>query len=233
VNISNILSPRELWRRTVDSLRKPKEFFSDIKPEKGITRPFLFMTVVMAVTMLFLTYQHITIFNSFLAEVSKIYSQFGIVIPLDPLEINFKSYLMVYTILVASFIVTSFLWYYVTHVCVVIVGGRQGYDQTYKAMTYSLSADYLTLPAFIVSLVSLSIALTKDSMTATIVFYVSTILYMIPAFYRLYIRLVALEKLQNLSKVRGFVAAYVMAYIGMFFVILIIDVIILMLFLWL
>jgi len=183
------------------------------------------MLLVTAVTFFFLTYQHISIYNDLIDELVKFYAVFGLNVNLTPIELNAWTYLWVYLILVISFALTSFLWYYVTHISVMIVGGKKAYDQTYKAMSYSLSADYLSLPAFIVSLISLSIWLSKDSTTAKVIFIISSILYFIPAFYRLYMRLVGLEKLQKISKWRAFFAAYILAYIIVFGVIFIIDVI--------
>lgn len=202
-----------MWGRTIESLRKPKEFFTDIKSEQGIRNPFFFMVIVMSIMFVFLTYHYVELYNGLLQQIVDIYAQMGMQVNVPDIELNFGIYVAAYFILLISFIITSFMWYYITHLCVMIVGGKKGYDQTYKAMTYSLSADYLTLPAFVVSFISLTITVVDRSFWSVLIFLISTTLYFIPAFYRLYMRLVGLEKLQEISKLRAFIAAYILAYI--------------------
>ena len=210
LNISG--SIRELYIRTIASLRKPGEFFASIEEERGIGRPFIFLLIVFSVTFLFLTYHHVELFNSILQQLARTLASQGYPVPFKEIELNSTSYALIYLGLVISQVLITFFWYYVTHLCVRLVGGSGGYDQTYKAMTYSLSADYLTLPAFAVSLVSLTTTIASRSSVALAVFIISTILYLIPSLYRLYLRLVGIEKLQSISKLRAFIAAYVLAY---------------------
>ena len=188
------------------------------------------MMLVTSITFLFLTYHHIELFNNVMQRLVEIYRMMGIDVKFSAIDITFSTYILVYIILMVTFVLTSFLWYYVTHLCIKFMGGKHGYDQTYKAMTYSLSADYLTLPAFIVSFISLTITLVNRNIIATIIFFISTILYLIPTFYRLYLRLVGLEKLQEISKFNAFIATYIFAYVLLFFVVIIIDIIIIFIF---
>jgi hypothetical protein len=219
----------EIYKRTKESLLHPEKFFNQVKHERGIKKPFWFFLAVMALTLLFLTYHHMELFNSLIDALILFYNQQGIPIDLPRIELTPKAYIVAYVVLLVSTIITSFLWYYITHLCVRMLGGKHPYDQTYKAMTYSLSADYLALPAFAVSLVSLVIAIGDGSLIAKWVFVISTILYLVPTFYRLWIRLIGLEKLQEISRWRAFLAAYVFAYVLLFLVIFIIDVIIIFL----
>jgi len=218
------LNIAEICRRTVDSLIKPKIFFKGIKPERGLKNPLIFLIIVTLITFLFLTYHHIALMNSLIQQIVGIYNELGIDMVAPQFELTFSFYVIAYFILAFTFIMISFLWYYITHLCVRIMGGKHGYDQTYKVMTYSLSADYLTLPAFIVSFISLTVTVVNYSIIPFIIFIVSTILYLIPSFYRLYIRLVGLEKLQEMSKLRAFIAAYLLAYVFVTFALIIIDI---------
>jgi len=201
-----------MYRRTVDSLLKPKMFFKKVKPEMGYRNPFLFLLIVMSVTFLFLTYHYVSMLNNIMQRLVDLYNSLGIVVYAPEINFTFATYIAAYLILLISSVLMSFLWYYITHLCVRLVGGKHGYNQTYKAMTYSLSADYLSLPAFIVSFVTLAISLVKSSLLIIIIFIISTILYLIPSFYRLYLRLVGLERLQEISKLKAFIAAYPMSY---------------------
>ena len=192
--------------------------------------PFKFMIIVTSITFLFLTYHYIELVNNTMLRMVEMYHKFGIdVVPIE-INLSFSTYVLAYFLLITSFVLVSFLWYYITHLCVKMVGGKHGYDQTYKAMTYSLSADYLTLPAFIISFIALTISLVKGSLIAIIIFIIATILYLFPAFYRLYMRLIALERLQEISILKAFIAAYILAYIFVFIALIIIDVLIVLLF---
>ncbi len=182
---------------------------------------------MISVTFIFLTYQHIVLFNSMMAELVNAYNSLGISVSFPVIEITPMTYILAYFILVISFVLISFLWYYITHLCIRIVGGKHSYDQTYKAMTYSLSADYLALPAFIVALVSLVKTIEDGSTASVVILTISGILYLIPTFYRLYMRIIGLERLQEISKFRAFIAAYILAYIFVFIAIILIDVAIL------
>jgi len=215
---------RKVLPRIKESLRHPVKFFSGIKPEKGIRDPFVFFMIVISITFIFLTYHHVSLFNSLMEEVVTFYRSMGMNVSDFHIELTPGTYIIAYFILVISMILSSFLWYYATHLCIKIMGGKHGYYQTYKAMTYSLSADYLALPAFIISIVSL-VATLKGSRIGLIIFIISIILYSIPTLYRLYLRLVGLERLQEISKLRAFFAAYVLAYILVFVAIIIIDII--------
>jgi len=74
-----------------------------------------------------------------------------------------------------------------------------------------------------------AILLQTQNFWLTLVFIVSIILYFIPALYRLYLRLVGLGKLQEISKWRAFVAAYILAYIFVFIAIILIDIVLVLL----
>lgn len=218
---------KEMYRRTLHSLIRPKIFFSDIKSERGLKNPFVFLVIVMSLTFIFLTYQHIILFNSLMAGLVKAYNSIGFSVRFPEIKITFWTYAITYLVLVVSFILVSFLWYYITHLCIRMMGGKHSYDQTYKAMTYSLSADYLSLPAFIVSMVSLGNIILNRGIISIVIFIVSTILYLIPTVYRLYLRLIGIERLQEISKFRAFIAAYVLAYVFVFLALLVIDAVIL------
>jgi len=210
--------------RIIGSLRHPVDFFKKIKPEKGFRDPFFFFMIVISVTFIFLTYHHVSLFNSLMQEMVTIFRSLGLNV--RPVQIDLKPsvYIIAYFILVTSMVISSFLWYFITHLCVRLVGGKNGYYQTYKAMTYSLSADYLALPAFIISMISL-VATLEGSRIGLVIFVISFILYSIPTFYRLYLRLVGIEKLQEISKLRAFIAAYILAYVLVFIAIVVIDII--------
>ena len=215
-----------MWHRTIDSLRMPKDFFSDVKPERGFKNPFFFMFIVLFITMIFLTYHHIELFNSSIRGVSEAYEEMGLPAVDFQVEITFGTYVGIYLFIVISTVLLAFLWYYVTHLCVKLLGGKHGYDQTYKVMSYSHSADYLSLPSFAIWLVSFTYGLSTNNIIAWIVSAVAFVVYLIPLCYRCYLRLVGLEKLQEISKIRAFIAAYILAYIFVFIIMFIVGMII-------
>ncbi len=215
-----------MLRRTRDSLERPKRFFTGIRTEKGLRNPFLFLLIVLSITFIFLTYQHIQLFNAIMAGMNRFYAYLGLDIIFPTIDITPTTYAVAYLILIVSYILITFLWYDITHLCVRIMGGKEGYDQTYKAMTYSLSADYLALPAFIITFLTLTMTIIKRNTIVIIILIISAILYIAPSFYRLYLRLVGLEKLQKISKLRAFIATYILAYVFVFIAILAIDIII-------
>ena len=173
----------------------------------------------MSITFLIITYHHIVIYNYYLRFLKQLgldsfLTQFNFDSSVfSEVTINWHVFVVAYIFLLLSSIMITFFWYWLTHLFVKLFGGKHGYDQTYKAMTYSLSVDYLTLPAFIVSIISLTSSISSGSLISFVIFIISTILYLIPSFYRLYIRLVGLEKLQEITKVRAFVAAYILPYV--------------------
>jgi hypothetical protein len=179
------------------------------------------------ITLLFLNYHQIKLFNGLIQLILKLYEKFDIFITVDKVDISFFVFINAYISMIISVIIISFIWYYFTHLCVKLMGGKYGYDQTYKAMTYSLSADYLSLPPYIFFFLSLTYMIISMSIFSVVLFIISTIIYLIPSFYRMYLRLVGLEKLQEISKLRAFIAAYVLAYSALLIVMVIICLIIL------
>ncbi len=211
--------------RTRDSLERPRKFFTDIRTERGLRNPFLFLLIVLSITFIFLTYQHIELFNALMEGMTRFYRHLGLDVAFPAINITPFTYAIAYLVLIVSYVLITFLWYDITHLCVRIVGGKGGFEQTYKAMTYSLSADYLALPAFILTFVTLTMTIIKRNRIVIAILVISTILYLVPSFYRLYLRLVGLEKLQKISKLRAFFATYILAYVLVFLAILVFDII--------
>jgi len=199
----------ESLRQAFEIMHQPKEFFKKVHDDKGLRREVQFLTVLSFVIFIFLTYTYLDQLNSVFSRINDYLGEDIFTL----IQVNIQNYLYIYLALAVSFILISFMRYWVTHWFVILLGGRQGYQQTYRAMVYSLAPEYVYAPLFAISMISLPFVIAWGNAIAWTIWLVVFVLYMIPSLYEIYLRIVALSILQKISYWRSFAAIFILGYV--------------------
>jgi hypothetical protein len=198
----------------------PRRFFTQVQKEKNSRRVLNFLTVFALSVFVILTFHYLRVFNSFTVTFNqmlgfKLFSQ----IPL-----TLSTYALLYVVSVVVFMGLSILRYRVTHLFVRMLGGKKDYNQTYKALVYTLTPEYLSMPILVAIGVLIPIAYLKAQVSLWILIGLLVIVFSALGFYQVYLRVIGLSKLQSITYMRSFLAIYVLGMLTQMLIVLIIEV---------
>jgi hypothetical protein len=212
---------KHVWHYAKEVMLSPSTFFKSVHNEKGLRKQFIFITVFAFIVFVFLTYQYLQQFNDF---VTRFNTMTGLTV-LGKIPLTIWTYIGVYASLVVLYILLSFLRYGVTHLFVILFNGKYGYHQTYKAMVYTLTPEYISSPLLAIFTIGMAV-LDKNwltYLTLALIFLMMIIL----AIYQMYLRTVGLSKLQKISPMRSFLSIYVLGLIAQLVIVGIAEIILL------
>jgi hypothetical protein len=211
-----------VYEYTKDVLLDPHKFFKKVHSEKGMRKQFIFITVFALISFIFLTYSYVQELNRYIEMLNRFMG-----VEMDAFEMTFMTYLLIYGFLVVLYIVLSFLRYWITHWFVLLFKGVHGYQQTYKAMVYTLAPEYLTAP--LMALFALLFVLPKSALVILLL-----ILTGVPMLglmlYQVYLRTVGLSKLQGISYVESFLSIYILGFILQLIIVTVAEVLLILVF---
>ncbi len=181
---------------------EPSRFFTSIHNEKGYKKHLHYMVVITLVTFIFMTLYYLDGFNRAAQFIGDLIP--GIHYP--RIEPTPKVYLISYIIFAVLFFMVSNLRYFMTHLAVRMLGAKNPFYQTYKAMVYSLTPEYYSAPLLALILI---LPFFADTIV-WIIWGVVFVLYILLSLYIVYIRTLALSELQKISMIRSFLAIYIL-----------------------
>jgi hypothetical protein len=199
----------------------PHNFFKRVHKEKDFRRVINFLTVFALSVFVVLTFHYLKVFNSFTLTLN---DALGVEL-FSQIPLNLATYIVLYVISVAVFLGLSFLRYHVTHLYVHWLGGKHDYKQTYKALVYTLTPEYLSMPLLVAIGLLLPIAYATKSILLYMVVGVSVILIIGLGLYQVYLRTIGLSRLQSISYVRSFLCIYVLGFLTQMLIVLFIEVV--------
>ncbi|MBN2457787.1 YIP1 family protein [Candidatus Woesearchaeota archaeon] len=199
---------RRLWRTSRQVMISPKRFFASIKKEKGIRHSFTFLTALVLVTFVFLTYHYIEQLNNYLSIFDR---WLNISLPVE-IPLNVTNYALLYIIFCITFLLLTFVRYWLTHIWVRVFRGKHGYSETYKAMSYSNTPDYISVPFLVASAIILPFAIEKNSIALILLSVIFLVITLVLSIYQMYIKTLGLSHLQGISKAKAFISIYILGF---------------------
>lgn len=192
-------------------ISKPKDFFTKIKKEKGIKNTFIY----------FLIFASITTFLStiyFYRAIPRINIPEVVLTP----QLIFLIMVVLYILILFFSIVAVFVSTGITHLFVLLMKGKKGFYQTFKAMIYGETPKYLL--SILLSPITIIVYPKFFGMKPpfppelTIWFIITIIPGIIVAIYTIYLKTIGIKKLQEISTLRAFSAIFLLP-IALFIVI--------------
>ena len=181
---------------------RPRHFFQ-ITLNWGIRQPLRYLIWVSLFTQLFLVY-------SFLAS--------GISIPLYAYGIDYvyepsltvMNFILYYIGFLIYSVIFSFLWPAVSHLFIRIFNRHALYRNTYKSIIYSGTPNYVVVPFyFIVIGLGFSYALLQRPWLG-LLFAISLLIWLAGHAYSIYLKLISIRQLHNISIFKAFLCLYVL-----------------------
>lgn len=203
-------------------LLTPNKFFKRIEKDKKFSRHLIFLVVLVFFIMLFLTYTYIQQINQYITAFA---DQLGVGHIIEQIPLNLTTYAIFYFSLAIIFILLSFMRYWITHWFVLLFNGKKPYRETYKAMVYGRSPEYITAP-LLLGLILLFPFIANPLAIAAIV--VIAIPFLALSIYQIYIKTIGLASLQKISKLKSFLSIYVLGFITQLLIVGVIEVILLL-----
>lgn len=207
-------------RMTRDIIRDPEGFLKSIKDEHGIRKPLRFLTLFTFVVFIFLTYYYLDQINMILEEMAGMLGTTPVTVP-----VNMQTYVIAYLSFVVLYVVIAFLRYYIIHFFAWLFGAKHRYDQSYKALTYSLAPEYISTPIFVALVALLPMMVFQRTTALVAVFVILLIPYLVVFFYTIYLRILALARLQDIAMWKSLVSIYVLGFIGQVAVLAVLELI--------
>jgi hypothetical protein len=195
-----------VWHAAKEVMVDPHGFFRKVHDERNFRKILNFLSVFTLIVFIFSTYQYLDQINSYISWANDLV---GTQV-LGTIPITLTTYVAAYGILVVLFIALSFLRYWVTHWFVILFGGKHPYQQTYKAMVYTLTPEYLSIPLFAAILILLPFTLMRHWIIGYILLFILGALFLAIAIYQIYLRTIGLAKLQEISNVSALLAIYIL-----------------------
>lgn len=202
----------KFFKKIHNILLKPEEFFTKIKKEKGIKDAFLYYSIF-AVIIGFLT----TIYLYRVFSTTEIYSSLiqGMMFPI--LIVLFIFILM--TSIAGIFIISGII-----HLFVLLLNGKNRFSETFKVLIYG------DTPRFIFSIITVPIStliipVTKGVLSQKLIVMIITgIIGLAILIWSIYLKVIGIAKLQNISKFRAFAAVFLipLGILILFYIVLII-----------
>lgn len=197
---------KEFYTKTVDILKQKEDVFQDIAKEKGLKNAVIYFSLFTILFVLVST-------NYYLQKLTEITQQAIDILGLNVvLQIpNTIQFAVIFAItFILSLIAMTFLKYWIIHLFVKIFKIKSTYQNTYKALSYSVGPGYLAMPFF---LLCLAIFPMLDSFLTWLVFLISFAFAIVLEGYGMYLRSVILSKIQKISVIKSFIAIYILGFL--------------------
>jgi|SRR3989338_513693 len=183
-------------------LSKPRDFFVNIKKEKGIKNPLVFF-IVFAVILSFANSLY------FYRVILKLKPQ---AMELTPI-LAFLAITLIYILNLSLTFLSTFLVSGITHLFVLLMKGKNGFHQTFKAVIYGDTPRYLVsiLLSPIYIFVYPQFSALKQKPPEFYFWFVPLMAVGIAVgFYALYLKIIGINKLQDISAFRAFAAVFLL-----------------------
>ncbi len=209
---------KEFYGRVRGVFFHTKKYFKSAKREKGIRQALKYLVIFTFFFLLFTTYYYLANINEVFREIGETTGLEFIEIPLTPLVfIAFFLFLLVFLVLFA------FVRYWATHLIVRMFKKNARYEDTYKALSYSVAPGYLGGPFLLASFLLIPFL---GRTWAWFLFIPSIATYIGFELYSVYLRSKALSLVQGLGFWKALLCIYVLGFaVFMLFVIIIYAVI--------
>lgn len=197
---------KDFYKKTVRILKREEDVFQDISKEKGLKNAVIYFSLFTILFVLVST-------NYYLERLTEITQAVANVIGLDlALEIpNTTQFAVIFAItFLLSLIAMTFLKYWIVHLYVKLFRMKSSYEDTYKALGYSVGPGYLAMPFF---LLCIAIFPMLNGFLLWLVFLVSAFMALTLELYGMYLRSVILSEVQKISLVKSFIAIYILGFL--------------------
>jgi len=185
-------------------LLKPKDFFKEIKKEKGIKNAFIYFIIFSIITTFLSTLYFYRVFSK-------------IKLPQIELTPNLILWVMVvmYIIVLIFAVLYAFFLAGITHLFVLLMKGKKGFYQTFNVLIYG------DTPRYILSIILSPIYIAvfpkffgiKQIPTEFLVWLISvTILGLIITAYTIYLKTIGIKNLHEISAFRAFAAVFLLPF---------------------
>lgn len=174
-------------------LLKPKEFFNETKKEKGIKNSLKYILLLLLITQIFVVLYY------FREELPR----FGI-------ELTTGNFIIIYVFITIFMIILSIVRSALTNFFIRFFSDIGKFEDTYKALTYGLTPDYIGTPFFIVTIVLLAINKSLNSSWILIAIIICAIVAGSATIYTIYLRTYGVAKLHKISLWRAYLSAYIL-----------------------
>jgi|FLOH01.1.fsa_nt_gi hypothetical protein len=175
-------------------LVKPKDFFKQVKQEKGFMEPLKYLFLFLLITQIFMVFYYFeNYFDKFNLE----------------LELNLLNYIIVYAITTILTIFISFIRPALTNIFIRLFSKDHKLEDTYKGMVYGLTPDYVATPFFVVTMIFLSATILLKNNWLLILFIISAIITLAAAIYTTILRIYGIAKLHKISFWIAFLCVYI------------------------
>lgn len=198
---------KDFFSKTIRVLKNEENVFEEFQKEKGIRRAVLYFSLFTLFFVLIST-------NYYLQRLTELSQQvvdllgLGVVLEI-PTTMQF---VVIFGItLLLSLISLTFLKYWIVHLYVKLFNRESLYENTYKALSYTVAPGYLAMPFFLLSLAMFPML--QEGLAVWIVFLISVLFAVLLEVYGMYLRSHTLAHLQDLSFWKSFLAIYVLGFI--------------------
>lgn len=203
------------WAKTV--LYEPKHFFQHEQPKiKGWKAPIQYLVIFSLFVNIFLTIQHlsqksISIFN---LMYNWMFDKIGLEVQLPSTYISQDNFIVVFLVLGAFLITSSFVKYWIVHWFVTMYNKKAKFQDTYKALTFSTTPGWLGMIFLVLSSFLLYFALDKGGLFLFFLFSLTLIAFFSLEIYSIFIRTYGLAVTQKIKKYQAFLSIYVYSAIA-------------------
>jgi len=198
-------------RKVKHVLVSPSNFFEKVKKEKGLKHPIRYLVVFLLITQLFMVFYYF----------KHTFAKFGFNV-----NLSLATYILVYILTTIFTLFISFIRPALTNFFIRMFSDDNKFEDTYKAMIYGLTPDYLATPFFVITMIFLSATILLKNNLLLVVFIIAAIITLIAAIYSLYLRIYGVAKLHKISMLKSFLCIYIFPLL----LIIVIEIIILSLF---
>jgi hypothetical protein len=170
-------------------LTKPKGFFKAINKEKGIKQAYLYFIAFSLFANLFIVPYYLKV---------------------ALLEASISSYIIVYILLSLINLGFIFVSVGIIHLFVLMVGGRKGFYQTFKAIVYGKTPQFISAP---VTLILLYFSFADYPLGLNFGIALILILLAIPVVcYTYYLYVIGISTLHDITRFRAFAAVFLIPF---------------------
>lgn len=185
---------KDLISKSKKVLVTPKDFFNSIKKEKGLWKPLKYLILFLLLTQLFLVFHYF----------ENVLGMFEINI-----DLSLTNYIIMYLVTTIMVFVISFIRPAITNVFIRMFSDENKLEDTYKAMIYGLTPDYLATPFFVITMIFISATVWLENPFWMVLFIISSLITLVAAGYTLYLRVYGVANLHKISWIVAFLCIYV------------------------
>lgn len=175
-------------------LLNPSSFFKKAKKEQGIHHPIRFLIVFLLITQIFIVFYYF----------KNVFTQYG-----WNFQLSITNYILVYIVLTVFTLIISFIRPALTNFFIRWFSKENKFEDTYKAMIYGLTPDYIATPFLIITMIFLSATILLQNNWYLVIFIISAFITLVAAFYTLYLRMYGVSKLHKISMWKAFLCIYI------------------------